>query len=267
MLLTQRLLTASLIDILAALTLLSSIRIGNAAPLLTKDMPVLVSRDTFTFDNSNQIAPLPTTPTLKDSIRAMLLATGGPDMLNGLVLASPYHITDFGIDDDGLSNRALSDFVDHAFTGNGTDRTIDGWVDTYIDFLIETGNTCLPELQKQYAVFDQYNATLTSFGEAQTKLIQAFRKSPEGKNATNIAARIPGEMPLPALNMSVAVDWAAKTLSQKGPLSTKYNQTDFDAYKKLAQQEKILRPRDQDIDYANKVTGLVLQSGACRYSK
>lgn len=233
--------------VLLHLTLITSI---NAAPLLSTSTMALrdATNRTLKFDPSKLRIGTIELPSIRKSLSDML-GKQGPDFLNNFITASPIHLTSFGLDDDATSNADLSSFVDHAFNSDGETRSNAGWVDTYIEFLIEAGQKCLPDLKTQFKVIDEYFDATDALAAAQAKLLQAYRNATDAV-PTNIGAHVADAQAVDTLTIVEVEKWFNGTDGH----ASNFSMADFENYEKAKQAQLKLKPEFDALDQANKAS-------------
>ncbi|KAK7439352.1 hypothetical protein VKT23_017577 [Stygiomarasmius scandens] len=174
-------------------------------------------------------------PTVKERLSDMLQALG-PDTEDRFVASAPGTLTSFGLDDPVQSNNDLSDLVDHVFADNDEMTGLEGWVDTYVQYLIEVGQKDLPDLEDQQAVVKPYFKALGNLAAAQARLLKAYQED-TGSNVTNLG---------------VLEEWAEKAVKEDNKAG--YTEAHYERYLSLNKTVERLQPEFDDLDTANKIS-------------
>jgi len=189
-------------------------------------------------------------PTVKERLSDMLQALG-PDTEDRFVASAPGTLTSFGLDDPVQSNNDLSDLVDHVFADNDEMTGLEGWVDTYVQYLIEVGQKDLPDLENQQAIVKPYFKALGNLAAAQARLLKAYQED-TGSNVTNLGVDIPSSTQvLGRVTMKVLEEWAEKAIKEDNKAG--YTEAHYERYLSLNKTVEKLQPEFDDLDTANKV--------------
>ncbi|KAJ6609852.1 hypothetical protein B0H10DRAFT_451758 [Mycena sp. CBHHK59/15] len=162
-------------------------------------------------------------PTIKQQLNKTL-ANLSPGAIDRWVTADPISITSLGSGDPTESNADLSRLVDHMFTDDPSKPGRDSWVDTYVDFLIEMGDTNITETQENN-LFVNFNNATTAFAKAQVKLVQAYEDA-SPNNITFVGVNIFNVSRIHPLSLKVIETWGSQG-------NGSYSKSDFDDYVKL----------------------------------
>ncbi|KAJ3889877.1 hypothetical protein GG344DRAFT_66762 [Lentinula edodes] len=248
-----------------ALHILFWIQLSNGVPLLHR--PRTTSghpnpnhegyRSTLsTRDNTNSTASSNGTtsvsPSIRDDVESMLKLIG-PDAESRFV--SINFPTAFGANDPVQSNKDLSQLVDRAFLSGQAKSGNSGWVDTYIQCLIDVANT-LPSLDNQTVLIDDYYNSMRTLAPVQAKLVQAY-KAAKNESTTNIGVQLSSGQLIDALTMRTVDEWAASAFngsdSGEGSSHSGFDFKDYTNYLSLnASYTKIL-PKYNKLETANKI--------------
>ncbi|KAJ7287598.1 hypothetical protein C8J57DRAFT_591623 [Mycena rebaudengoi] len=172
---------------------------------------------------ANALSHLPAVlpPTVKDQLNSTLsnLSTGA---LDRWVTAEPIGLTRLGSDNPTESNADLTEFVNVAFTDDPTVPSRDTWVDTYIEFLLEAGETNTTDAQEQ-KIYDDFSNATSAFAIAQVKLVKAYEAA-NPDNITYVGVNIYNASRIPALSLKAIETWGSNG-------NGSYSKDDFEDYK------------------------------------
>ncbi|KAJ3854867.1 hypothetical protein EV368DRAFT_62929 [Lentinula lateritia] len=248
-----------------AFHILFRIQLSNGVPLLhlprTTSGHPSTSHEGYistlsTRDNANSTASSNGTtsvsPSIRDDVESMLKLIG-PDAESRFV--SINLPTAFGANDPVQSNKDLSQLVDRAFLLGQAKSGNNGWVDTYIQCLIDVANT-LPSLDNQTVLIDDYYNSMRTLAPVQAKLVQAY-KAAKNESTTNIGVQLSSGQLIDALSMRTVDEWAASVFngseSDEGSSHSGFDSKDYTNYLSLnASYTKIL-PKYNKLETANKV--------------
>ncbi|KAJ3882609.1 hypothetical protein F5051DRAFT_14019 [Lentinula edodes] len=248
-----------------ALHILFWIQLSNGVPLLhrprtTSGHPntnhegyksTLSTRDNATSTASSN-GTTSVSPSIRDDVESMLQLIG-PDAESRFV--SINLPTAFGANDPVQSNKDLSQLVDRAFLSGQAKSGNSGWVDTYIQCLIDVANT-LPSLDNQTVLIDDYYNSMRTLAPVQAKLVQAY-KAAKNESTTNIGVQLSSGQLIDALTMRTVDEWAASAFngsdSGEGSSHSGFDSKDYTNYLSLnASYTKIL-PKYNKLETANKI--------------
>ncbi|KAJ4488859.1 hypothetical protein C8J55DRAFT_487064 [Lentinula edodes] len=248
-----------------ALHILFWIQLSNGVPLLHRPRTTSGHPNTnhegykstlSTRDNANSTASSNGTtsvsPSIRDDVESMLQLIG-PDAESRFV--SINLPTAFGANDPVQSNKDLSQLVDRAFLSGQAKSGNSGWVDTYIQCLIDVANT-LPSLDNQTVLIDDYYNSMRTLAPVQAKLVQAY-KAAKNESTTNIGVQLSSGQLIDALTMRTVDEWAASVFngsdSGEGSSHSGFDSKDYTNYLSLnASYTKIL-PKYNKLETANKI--------------
>ncbi|KAJ7132813.1 hypothetical protein C8R43DRAFT_649902 [Mycena crocata] len=146
-------------------------------------------------------------PTIQQQLNTTLTNLS-PGAVDRWVTASPISSTSLGLDNQIESSADLSQFVDEMFTKDPSTPGNATWVDTYIDFLIEAGDTNITETQETQ-LFSNYNNSTTAFAKAQVKLVQAYEAA-NPDNVTYVGINIYNTSRIDPLSLKVIEQWGSQ---------------------------------------------------------
>ncbi|KAJ3906065.1 hypothetical protein F5879DRAFT_680782 [Lentinula edodes] len=248
-----------------ALHILFWIQLSNGVPLLHRPRTISGHPNTnhegykstlSTRDNANSSASSNGTtsvsPSIRDDVESMLQLIG-PDAESRFV--SINLPTAFGANDPVQSNKDLSQLVDRAFLSGQAKSGNSGWVDTYIQCLIDVANT-LPSLDNQTVLIDDYYNSMRTLAPVQAKLVQAY-KAAKNESTTNIGVQLSSGQLIDALTMRTVDEWAASAFngsdSGEGSSHSGFDSKDYTNYLSLnASYTKILLKYNK-LETANKI--------------
>ncbi|KAJ7287597.1 hypothetical protein C8J57DRAFT_591674 [Mycena rebaudengoi] len=173
--------------------------------------------------NLNPISHLPVVlpPTAKVQLNSTLRNLS-PDVLNRWATAEPIGLTRLGSDNPTESNADLTEYVNVAFTDDPTVPSRDTWVDTYIEFLLEAGETNTTDEQEQ-KIYDDFSNATSAFAIAQVKLVKAYEEA-NPDNVTYVGVNIYNASRIPALSLKAIETWGSNG-------NGSYSKDDFEDYK------------------------------------
>ncbi|KAJ7096386.1 hypothetical protein C8R44DRAFT_376748 [Mycena epipterygia] len=146
-------------------------------------------------------------PTIKQQLNTTLSKLS-PGAIDRWVTAEPISSTSLGSDDPTQSNADLASLVDKMFTNDSSIPGRDSWVDTYLNFLIEAGNTNVTQTQEN-TLFTNYNNATTAFATAQVKLVQAYEDA-NPNNVTYVGVNIYNASKIDPLSLKVIEHWGSQ---------------------------------------------------------
>ncbi|KAJ7218125.1 hypothetical protein GGX14DRAFT_439913 [Mycena pura] len=173
--------------------------------------------------NDTDLSKLP--DILPTSFKQQLSATLNDisaDALDRWVTASPISITSLGSADVTESNKDLSGLVDHAFTDDPTNPSTDGWVDTYLKFLEEVGNTNITQTQEA-VLFNNFSNALENFASVQVILVNAYEAA--HANYSYIGLNVWNASRIDPLSLATIEDWGAHATT-----GTTYSPNEWGSY-------------------------------------
>ncbi|KAJ3865440.1 hypothetical protein EV359DRAFT_63175 [Lentinula novae-zelandiae] len=248
-----------------ALHILFWIQLSNGVPLLHRPRTTSGHPNTnhegyrstlSTRDNANSTASSNGTtsvsPSIRDDVESMLKLIG-PDAESRFV--SINLPTAFGANDPVQSNKDLSQLVDRAFLSGQAKSGNSGWVDTYIQCLIDVANT-LPSLDNQTVLIDDYYNSMRTLAPVQAKLVQAY-KAAKNESTTNIGVQLSSGQLIDALTMRTVDEWAASVFngsdSGEGSSHSGLDSKDYTNYLSLNASYTKIWPKYNKLETANKV--------------
>ncbi|KAJ3713145.1 hypothetical protein C8R42DRAFT_300858 [Lentinula raphanica] len=225
----------------------------NGAPLPFRPRPSstnpVSARDDTNSTSANGTTSL--TPTLRDDVQSILNQIG-PDAESRFVnLNTP---TAFGANDPVQSNHDLSQLVDRAFLPGQVKSGNNGWVDTYVQCLIDVANT-LPSLDNQTSLINAYFDAMRALAPAQARLVEAYKVSKNETTTNNIGVELPGRL-VDALTMQTVDEWAAEVLNGSGSedqSGTSFDSKDYKDYLNLNASYTEYSSKFNKLETANKI--------------
>lgn len=146
---------------------------------------------------------------LPTSMKLQLVATLNDisaDAVDRWITASPITITSLGSADVTESNKDLSDLVDHAFTDDPTNSSTDGWVDTYLKFLVEVGDTNITQTQEA-VLFNNFSNALENFASVQVVLVNSYEAA--HNNYSYVGLNVWNASRIDPLSLATIEDWGS----------------------------------------------------------
>ncbi|KAJ3844022.1 hypothetical protein F5878DRAFT_193750 [Lentinula raphanica] len=209
----------------------------------------LSTRDTTNSTSTNGTTSL--TPTLRDDVQS-ILSQIGPDAESRFVnLNTP---TAFGANDPVQSNHDLSQLVDRAFLPGQVRSGNNGWVDTYVQCLIDVANT-LPSLDNQTTLINAYFDAMRALAPAQARLVEAYKVAKNETTTNNIGVELPGRL-VDALTMQTVDEWAAEVFNGSGSedqSGTSFDSKDYKDYLNLNASYTEYSSKFNKLETANKI--------------
>jgi hypothetical protein len=172
--------------------------------------------------NSTTNVPL---VSVKDNLVAMLKLIDA-EAQQRFVAADLNTVTAFGTSDEVASNKALSEMVDKAFQADPSQPGDNGWVDTYAKFLVEAGETNMPNSTTQLNDIQQYYTAWSAIQADLQVITNAYQKG-TGKNVTNIGVSV-DSAPVNTPTTTTELEKWAESATQSG--SGGYNSTEWKQY-------------------------------------
>ncbi|KAJ7785082.1 hypothetical protein DFH07DRAFT_1054517 [Mycena maculata] len=214
-------------DVTFAAPLSSTSASSSASPSpssnLTYDGGPLPSIAALTIEATSHLpAILP--PTIAQQLNTTLTQLSPGGALDRWVTAAPISGTSLGSDNVIQSNADLASFVDVAFMDDPAQPGNGGWVDTYIQFLIEAGSTNVTEIQETALTTNLTNST-TALAAAQVKLVTAYEDA-NPNNVTYVGVNIWNVSRIDPLSLGVIEEWGAQG-------NGNYTKDDYADYTKL----------------------------------
>ncbi|KAJ3719067.1 hypothetical protein DFJ43DRAFT_1159373 [Lentinula guzmanii] len=208
----------------------------------------LVIRDNVNSTSRNVTSSL--TSTIRDDVQSMLQLIG-PDAESRFVnLNTP---TAFGANDPVQSNQDLSQLVDRAFLPGQVKSGNSGWVNTYVQCLIDVANT-LPGLDNQTALIDGYFNAMRALAPAQAKLVDAYKVA-KNESTTNIGVQLSSGRLIDALTMETVDEWATSAFNGNGSEESHsgFDSKDYKNYLNLNASYTSFLAKYNKLETANKI--------------
>ncbi|KAJ4490905.1 hypothetical protein J3R30DRAFT_3694792 [Lentinula aciculospora] len=208
-----------------------------------------------TRDNSNSTTPsngtASLTPTIRDDM-ASVLKLIAPDAESRFVnINLP---TAFGANDPVQSNKDLSQLVDRVFLPGQAKSGNQGWVNTYIQCLIDVANT-LPSVDNQTVLINDYFDVMRALAPEQAKLVEAYTAA-KNESTTNIGVQLSSGQLVDALTMRTVDEWAAGVFNGSGSSGESlsgFDAKDYKNYITLNASYTNILPKYNKLETANKI--------------
>ncbi|KIK67909.1 hypothetical protein GYMLUDRAFT_238095 [Collybiopsis luxurians FD-317 M1] len=196
---------------------------AKVTPLAHRPGALNLQNATKGGETSNATTNVPLV-SVKDNLAAMLKLID-PNAENRFVAADLDTATAFGSSDEVASNQALSEMVDKAFQADPSKPGNDGWVDTYAKFLVEAGETNMPNSSAQLSAIQKYYTAWSAVQADLQVITNAYQKG-TGQNITNIGVSVPSAVQHPTSTQELE-KWAQSSAQSNFGA---YNSTEWNKY-------------------------------------